>query len=93
MRDVEDLKKELMKNPNFRREYEALEEEFALADAFIRARVEAHMTQAEVAKKMGTTQSVIARLESGTFPPSYKTIQRFAKATGHKPVLSFVLQD
>lgn len=75
--------------PEFVAEYEALEEEFAIAEALIKARGEADMTQEEVAVAMGTTQAVIARLESGRNMPSTRTLQRFAKATGSKLRISF----
>ena len=61
--------------------YDALEEKFALADAFISGRAQADMTQEDVAKTMGTTQAVIARLESGRTMPSTRTLERFAKTT------------
>ena len=86
---VEDVAKDWFKDPEFVAEYEALEEEFAIAEALIRARGEADMTQEEVAAAMGTTQAVIARLESGRNMPSTRTLQRFAKATGSKLRISF----
>jgi DNA-binding XRE family transcriptional regulator len=61
--------------------YDALESEFALASAMIKARADADMTQEQVAKAMGTTQAVVARLESGKVLPSTRTLERFAKAT------------
>ncbi|MDL2397608.1 helix-turn-helix domain-containing protein [Rhizobium mayense] len=69
--------------------YNELEEEFALAEALIRARAEASMTQEDVAKAMGTTQAAIARLESGRSMPSTRTLQRFAEATGTKLRIRF----
>jgi len=78
----EPLFDEWRKDPAFVAEYDALAEEFALADALIRARAAADMTQEEVAKSMGTTQAVIARLEGGRTMPSTRTLQRYAKATG-----------
>ncbi|RWM11084.1 helix-turn-helix transcriptional regulator [Mesorhizobium sp.] len=86
---VEEAAKDWLKDPEFVAEYEALEEEFALAEALIKARGEADMTQEEVAAAMGTTQAVIARLESGRNMPSTRTLQRFAKATGSKLRISF----
>ncbi|CCV14445.1 helix-turn-helix transcriptional regulator [Mesorhizobium sp. STM 4661] len=86
---VEEAAKDWFKDPEFVAEYEALEEEFAIAEALIRARGEADMTQEEVATAMGTTQAVIARLESGRNMPSTRTLQRFAKATGSKLRISF----
>ncbi len=78
---VEEAFAEWRKNPEFMKEYDALEEEFALASALIRARGEADMTQEQVAAAMGTTQAVIARLEGGRTMPSTRTLKRFAEAT------------
>jgi ribosome-binding protein aMBF1 (putative translation factor) len=75
--------------PAYEAAYAALDEEFALAEALIRARSEAALTQADVAKKMGTTQAVIARLESGKSLPSTRTLQRFAAATGTQLRIAF----
>src|SRR4051794_6032888 len=63
------------KDPAFRKAYNALDEEFALASAMIRARAEANMTQDQVARAMGTTQAVIARLEGGQVKPSTRTLE------------------
>lgn len=76
------------KDPEFRAAYDALEEEFALANALIRAR--ADLSQAELARRMGTSQSAIARLESGRSRPSTRTLRKFAEATGMK--LRFVFE-
>ncbi len=83
------LSDEWFKNPEFVREYDALEEEFALATALIKARSDAGLTQEELAKRMGTTQSVIARLEGGKSRPSTTTLAKVAKATGTKLRVSF----
>jgi ribosome-binding protein aMBF1 (putative translation factor) len=77
------------KNPEFRKAYDALEEEFALASALIEARAAADMTQEQVAEAMGTTQAVVARLESGRTMPSTRTLERFAKATKTKLRIRF----
>ena len=76
------LKKRWMKEPGFREGYESLGEEFELASALINARTRAKLSQAELAKKMGTSQPTIARLESGSGKPTISTLQRFAQATG-----------
>jgi ribosome-binding protein aMBF1 (putative translation factor) len=86
---MRDIAAEWLKDPEFRAEYEALEPEFALASALIDARSRAGMTQAQVAKAMGTTQAVIARLESGRVKPSTRTLERFAKATGTRLRIRF----
>lgn len=81
---VEESFAEWDKDPKFRAEYEALEEEFALAGAIIGARAHANLTQAELAERMETSQSAIARLESGRIRPSTRTLDRIAAATGTK---------
>lgn len=83
------LFEEWHKDPEYVREYAALEEEFALAKALIKARADADLTQEEIAKRMGTTQSAIARLEGGKSRPSTATLAKFAKATGTRLRVSF----
>jgi ribosome-binding protein aMBF1 (putative translation factor) len=89
MTKLTDLHKKWMKDPEYRREYEALEEEFALASAIIEARSRAGLTQEELAARMETSQSAIARLESGRMLPSGRTLKRFARATGTRLRISF----
>jgi transcriptional regulator with XRE-family HTH domain len=84
-----DLHKKWMKDPEYRKEYEALEEEFALIAEVAKARQRAGLSQAQLAKRMKTTQSTVARLESGRGKPSTRTLARFAKATGHRLKISF----
>jgi transcriptional regulator with XRE-family HTH domain len=89
MTKISDLHKKWMKDPEYRKEYDALEEEFALAAEVAKARSRAGLSQAELARRMKTTQSTIARLESGRGKPSTRTLDRFAKATGHRVKISF----
>jgi transcriptional regulator with XRE-family HTH domain len=89
MTRIKELHKAWMKDPDYRREYDLLEEEFALAAAVAKARRRAGLSQAEIARRMKTTQSTIARLESGRGKPSTRTLNRFAKATGHRLKISF----
>jgi transcriptional regulator with XRE-family HTH domain len=86
---VEESFKQWKKDPTYVAAYDALEGEFALASALIKARSDADMTQEQVAKAMGTTQAVIARLESGSVLPSTRTLERFAKATRTRLRISF----
>jgi ribosome-binding protein aMBF1 (putative translation factor) len=72
------------KRPGFRVAYDALEEEFSIMSALIKARTEAGLTQEQVAARMNSTQPAIARLEAGGRIPSTRTLQRYAKATGHR---------
>ena len=62
-------------------------DEFAIARELISARARAGLSQAEVAQRMGTTQSVVARLESGRRPPSLRTVRRYAQAVGARAVV------
>jgi ribosome-binding protein aMBF1 (putative translation factor) len=80
-----DLHARRMKDdPPYREAYDALEQEFALVNALIRARTRARLSQAEVADRMGTTESTVSRLESGRVKPSTRTLERYAAATGHR---------
>jgi transcriptional regulator with XRE-family HTH domain len=89
MARITDLHKKWMKEPKYRKAYAALEEEFALASAVIAARNRAGLTQQALARKMGTTQPVVARLESGRTRPSMRTLERLAGATGSRLLIRF----
>jgi len=86
---VDDLHNNWMKDPKYRREYEALEEEFSLVAALIEARTRAGLTQKQVARRMKTTQAVVARLEGGGSKPSTRTLERYAEATGSRLRITF----
>lgn len=75
------VRERMMADPEFRKEYDALEEEFSLIEAMIDARTQANMTQADVAKAMGVNQPRVAHIESGK-NVSLETLRRYAKATG-----------
>ncbi len=77
------------KDPAYMKEYDALEEEFALVAEIMKVRAKAGLTQEQLAKRMKTSQAVVARLESGRTLPSTRTLQRFAKATGHRLKITF----
>jgi transcriptional regulator with XRE-family HTH domain len=89
MTKIKVLHKRWMRDDDYRREYDALEEEFALASALISARSQAGLTQEELAEKMDTSQSAIARMESGRTIPSGTTLKRFARATGTRLRITF----
>ncbi len=89
MTEFKDLHaKWLNDNPTYAAEFQAMEPEFALARELIRARTTAGMTQADVAQRMGTKQTVVARLESGRAKPSTRTLERYAEATGRRLKIS-----
>ena len=86
---VREVMAEWLKHPEHKAAYDALEGEFALANALIEARTRADLTQEQVAEAMGTKQEAIARLESGRRMPSTRTLERFARATGTELRISF----
>ena len=89
MTRITEMHKRWMKEPKYRKAYEVLEDEFAVAKAVIAARNRAGLTQMELAQKMGTTQPVVARMEGGRIQPSLRTLQRLAQATGSKLTIRF----
>src|SRR5262249_4914134 len=82
----EQLVKKMLKRREVRAEYDVQAEEFALLDELLRARQRARLTQAEVAKRMGTMTPAIARLEAGGgkqgHSPTIATLRKYAKAVG-----------
>jgi DNA-binding transcriptional regulator YiaG len=84
MRSFESFKKRMLKNPAVKSAYDALEEEYALAGELIAARAKARLTQEQVARRMGTSQSAVARMESGRKMPSTTSLQKYAEAVGHR---------
>jgi len=89
MARITDMHKKWMKSAKYRKAYAALEEEFALASAVIAVRNRVGLTQRELARRMGTTQPVVARLESGRTRPSMRTLERLARATGSRLLIRF----
>ena len=89
MSTVRKLHRKWSKNREYRLAYETLAPEFELARAVIEARVRAGLTQEQLAERMDTSQSVIARLESGRVRPSTQTLERLAAATGTRLRISF----
>lgn len=84
------MKKKMLADPEVRSAYDAMVEEFDLAHELIAARVRAGLTQAQLAERMGTTQSAVARIEGGRRMPSVKTILRYAAATDSRPQVKMV---
>ena len=84
-----EVRKQWRKDPEFVKEYNALAEEFDLARKLIQARIQAGMSQKEVAKRMSSSQPTVARLESG-HRPSLKSLQLYAKAVDMKLEINLV---
>lgn len=89
MTKIKDLHKKWSNDSTYRAAYDALDAEFALAKVLVEARARAGLTQQELAEKMATSQSAIARMESGRTVPSGTTLQKFAQATGTRLRISF----
>ncbi len=88
-----DSKKKMLSDPEVRAAYHAMSDEFELARELIAARVRAGLTQAELATRMGTTQSAVARIESGRQLPSLKTMHRYAAATSTRALVKLVAEE
>lgn len=74
------LKRELLKDKRIRQTYENLGPEFSVIEMIIRKRIEKGLSQKELAKKIGTKQSAISRLESGTYNPTISFLQKVSEA-------------
>jgi transcriptional regulator with XRE-family HTH domain len=82
MTKISELHRRWSKDRGYNDAYDALREEFDLARALIEARTAAGLSQSQLAKRMKTSQSYIARIEGGKVRPSADALGRFAKATG-----------
>ncbi len=82
--DYRELLKEEMKDPEFKQAWDELELEYQVADLLIKLRNEAGLTQAEIAERIGTTQSAIARMESGKVLPKLDSLYKIARTCGKK---------
>lgn len=90
---IEELHRRWLRNdPEYRAAHAANADQFALASALIAARSQAGLSQAELARRVGPSQAAIARLESGRYLPSSRTLQRFATATGTRLRISFAAE-
>jgi len=72
-------KKLLLKDPKVRKALKETELEYQIARALIRARIEKGLTQAQLAKKLNTKQSVISRVENAKTTPSLSFLKNLAK--------------
>lgn len=88
--DFDTWKKESLKNPKIRAEYDRLQPEFAIIKAVLNARMNKGLTQDKLAQKIGTKQSVISRLESGRANPSVAFLKKLAQALNSHLEIKFV---
>lgn len=88
MSDLQKHLDELKQDPEFVAEYDALDTQYAFARQVIAARIKEGMTQAELAKRIGTSQANISKLEHGTLNPSFDMARRIADGLGKKLLVS-----
>jgi transcriptional regulator with XRE-family HTH domain len=91
-RTLKQFKTRMLSKPEVQKAYDRLADEFTFLDEVLKARTASGLTQAEVAERVGTTQSAIARLESPTssHSPSVGTLQKYARALGFKVEIRLV---
>ena len=80
----EEMKTDMLKDEEFKIEYEKLKPRYEAIEQIIRARKEQNITQAELAKRVGTQKSNISRLESGNYNPSLDFLAKIAESLGKK---------
>ena len=90
MTNFNDFVSEQKIDPEFKKEYDALEPEFSIVQAMLDARKASGLTQKELAEKTGIAQGDISKLENGSANPSLKTLQRLAAGMGMQLKLEFV---
>jgi len=84
------FKKELLQNPEVKKEYDELEPEFNIIQAMIDARKRENITQKELSERTGITQADISRIENGTRNPSLEMVKRLAKGLGMQLKLELI---
>ena len=90
MSDLDELTEELLEDPEFKKEYDALAPERELAVALVKARKSAGLTQTELSEKTGISQADISRLENGSRNPSVAVLERIAKALNSTLRIEFI---
>ena len=89
MTQFNDYLNKQLADPEFKKEWEALEPEFAIVQAMIDARKESGLTQKQLSERTGIAQADISKLESGNGNPSIKTLQRLAAGMGMRVKIEF----
>ena len=90
MSDLQILTEELMQDPEFAKEYEAIQPEINITRAILDARINAGMTQTELSEKSGISQADISRLENRTRNPSLNLLKRLAEAMDSTLHIEFI---
>ena len=90
MSDFQEYLAEQLQDEEFKKEYDALEPEFAIIQALIDARKNSGITQKELSQRTGITQADISKLENGNANPSVKTLKKLAKGLNMRLKIEFV---
>nr|WP_296033320.1 helix-turn-helix transcriptional regulator [uncultured Dorea sp.] len=90
MKTLQELKNEQMQNPEFVKEYEAIQPEMDVIRAIVDARTSQNITQKELAERTGINQADISKLENGTRNPSINLLKRLAEGMGMVLKIEFV---
>lgn len=90
MKTFEEYKKQQIKDPEFVKEYEAIQPEMDVIRAIVNARTSQNLTQSELAKRTGINQADISKLENGTRNPSINLLKRLAEGMGMNLKIEFV---
>jgi ribosome-binding protein aMBF1 (putative translation factor) len=93
MTSLAKLRRDLLTDPEVRAEYDRLGPIFAVVGQMVEARQQAGLTQVEIAQRMGTSQSVVARLENGRHMPTFDMVARYAAAIGRRVDIRLVQGD
>ena len=83
------MKAKHLKNPEVKKEYDALQLRYTIVSALAKLRKDQNLTQGELARRLKTTVSVISRIENGNQNVSVDTVEKIAKELGKTPVLTF----
>ena len=90
MSDLQELTNEVMQDPEFKKEYEAIQPEMDITRAILDARIQAGLTQSQLSERSGISQADISRLENGTRNPSLALLKRLAEAMDSTLRIEFV---
>ncbi len=90
MKTLNEFINQQMENPEFKKEYEALQPEMDVIRAIVDARVSQNLTQKELAERTGINQADISKLENGTRNPSLNLLKRLAEGMGMALKIEFV---
>jgi len=91
--DFSIYRREKLRDPKFKAEYDKLQPEFAVIEAILQSRMKKGLTQEKLAGKIGTKQSVISRLESGRGNPTVSFLKKMADALGSRLEIRFIQQS